>query len=516
MFVHKMVGDTKALDLFEEMQRSGSLRFSEGFCVGMLTRCADAKFLCLAEKLVWYVRSQDGGMTVTIYSAFMKVYAFCGLFNKACDLHEQLCADGLEPDSIMYGCLLKFATECGNTDLMKKFSGKVDPGDVHHCMSLMRAAGSEGNLDRAFEHFEKFKATCGRPEVATFNCLIDVCVNAGDMQRARALLDDMRLVGNSDNISYNTIIKGYCAQGDTDGAKACLQEMEAAGFQPNDITFNSLINMAGSSGKIADAWAFIREMQRRDIPLDKYTICTMLKSIRRSGASRQDTIRVLDLLDQLDIEICGDEVLMNIVLDACIRQSEHRRVEIILAAYEKSNLRPVSHTYSSLIRAYSSLNRMQRCGEIWTEMVETRGMEINNIAFGCMLDALVCSGCVEEAHDLFNKYKGHAAGNSVIYSTLMKGFANSHLPDQAMSLFHEMRSAGIQPTTTSYNAVSDAQARVGNSNAVQKLMELMKEDQCMPDHVSHSIVVKAYCISGELEQAFQAFRSEGWELPHLP
>mmetsp|Transcript_19746 Transcript_19746/g.37031 ORF Transcript_19746/g.37031 Transcript_19746/m.37031 type:complete len:1017 (+) Transcript_19746:97-3147(+) len=500
-------GDLKALSVLDDMQRSGSLRFTEGFCVGILTRCAEAKFLRLAEEVVRRARAQEGKMTVTLYSALMKVYAYCGLYSRACDLYEQLIADGLQPDSIMYGCVLRFANECGRSSLVQQLSDKVDACDVQHCMSLMRAAGSEGKLDRAFEHFKKLKVAGGKPDVASYNCLVDVCVNAGDMKRARMLLEDMRSIGHVDKISYNTMVKGYCAFHDAHAAKKMLKEMEAAGFSPNDITFNSLINMAGSSGNMSDAWGYLRDMQERGIVLDKYTICTMLKSLRRSGGSRKDHLSVLELLDELNLDICGDEVLLNMVLDACIRQAKQQRLETILAAYEKSCLRPAAHTYGSLVRAYSALKRLDRCRALWSEMMDDRRMELNSIVFGCMLDALVCSGCMEEALTLFNKWKGCVSGNSVIYSTLMKGFANSHLPEQAMSLFHEMRASGIRPTTTSYNTVADAQARVGNATAVQKLVDLMKEDQCRPDHVTHSIMVKAFCIAGNLEQAFQVFKT---------
>lgn len=41
-------------------------------------------------------------MTLSIYSALMKVYAFSGLYERACDLYEDIQKDGIEPDSIMH------------------------------------------------------------------------------------------------------------------------------------------------------------------------------------------------------------------------------------------------------------------------------------------------------------------------------------------------------------------------------------------------------------------------------
>ena len=44
------------------------------------------------------------------------------LFHKTCDLYATLREDGLEPDTIMYGSLIKAAVECGRLDLSEHFA----------------------------------------------------------------------------------------------------------------------------------------------------------------------------------------------------------------------------------------------------------------------------------------------------------------------------------------------------------------------------------------------------------
>ena len=41
-------------------------------------------------------------MTLSIYSSLMKVYAFSGLYDKACDLYEDIQKDKIEPDAMMH------------------------------------------------------------------------------------------------------------------------------------------------------------------------------------------------------------------------------------------------------------------------------------------------------------------------------------------------------------------------------------------------------------------------------
>jgi len=115
--LYAVAGDLRALEVFKALQASQH-RISEGLCVGLLARCADAKFLRFAEEIVRHVRMREG-MSIAVYSALMKVYAYCGMYDRACDLYDRICEDNLEPDAMMYGCLMKFAVECGRTELSR-------------------------------------------------------------------------------------------------------------------------------------------------------------------------------------------------------------------------------------------------------------------------------------------------------------------------------------------------------------------------------------------------------------
>merc|ERR1719323_1247357 len=148
---------------------------------------------------------------------------------------------------------------------------------------------------------------------------------------------------------------------------------------------------------------------------------------------------------------------------------------------------------------------MEQCWQFWQEMTDRRGMEPNAIVLGCMLDALVCNGCIEEAVKLFRTWQGCLQPNTVIYSTLIKGFANSHQAERAMAMWREMRGTGVKLNTVVYNAVIDAQARVGAMDGVSELVEAMEPDGCAPDCITYSTIVKGYCVKGDLEKAFEVF-----------
>mmetsp|Transcript_117603 Transcript_117603/g.203108 ORF Transcript_117603/g.203108 Transcript_117603/m.203108 type:complete len:1021 (-) Transcript_117603:31-3093(-) len=497
-------GDSYALELFERMQTS-KVHISERLCVALLSRCAETKFLRFAEEIVKFIRGRNE-MTMAAYSALMKVYAYAGLYGKACDLYDQIIAQGLEPDSMMYGCLMKFAVECGRTDLSRELFDKAPSLDIQNYMSLIRAAGRDKNIDRAFQVLQKLKESNVTVDNAAYNCVLDVCVGVGDMSRARDLMAEMRRISKLDIITYNTFLKGFCSLGDIRGAKELLSEMESMGMHPNDVSFNCLINAAASRGMWHDAWSAIDMMERNGVPVDHYTISILMKALKKTKDSKQVN-RALTLLDRAGLEVCSDEVLLNTVLETCIRHQQHQRLERVVDAFRRSSIQPSVHTYGSLIKACSNLKRADMCWELWRKMVDNRALEPNDIVLGCMLDALVCNQRIEEAVALFKTWQPTIPPNTIMYSTLIKGFANSRQPSKAMDMWREMQELRLPMNTVVYNSLIDSQARVGLMDEVGLLVQHMEPHGCTPDSITYSTIVKGYCYKGDLEKALEVLRN---------
>jgi pentatricopeptide repeat protein len=506
--LYASVGDVRALELFDEVQRTFP-HINEGICVSLLARCAEPKFLRFAEQLFEFLRSR-GQMTIIVYSAMMKVYSYCGMYDKACDLYYQLKSEGFEPDSMMYGCLMKFSAECGRTDLTRELSSKMPSKKFgnHHYMSLIRAAGQDKDVSKAFAVLGQFSEAAGGRDTVMCNAVIDVCSSAGDMSRARQLLSEMRKDGLADIISFNTLLKGFCTLGDQKSANDVVAEMQNYGLQPNDVSYNCLINLAASAGDCRTAWTAIQTMEAKGICIDHYTVSTLLKALKQNPKGKDDLSRVLDLLDRHKIDVCCEEVLLNTALDACMKHGEHRRLEGLLTKMKaKSGMQLAPHTYASLIKANGTIKNIQRCHELWQEMTEERGMQPTDVALGCMMDALVCNKAVSESVALFRKWQDRIPMNTVLYSTLIKGFNNIGDGKGAIEMWNELRKKKLPMNTTVYNAIIDVHARVGATREVSSLLTQMELDGLHPDNITQSIIAKGYCVSGDLDNAMMVFRN---------
>merc|ERR1719336_1299995 len=160
-------------------------------------------------------------MTFASYKTLMKVYAYANLYDKACDLYTEIKSMKMEPDAVMHGSLLKFAVKAGRTALSEEVFDKVDGGSVQNCMWLIRAAGQEGDVDRAISIFRKLqKAQPKLVDTMAYNIAIDACASNNDMQRAKELAEEMVEQNHALNlVTYNTLMKGFIIAGDMGGAK---------------------------------------------------------------------------------------------------------------------------------------------------------------------------------------------------------------------------------------------------------------------------------------------------------
>lgn len=495
--------DAHALELLEEMQRL-KVRMTEGLCLGVLSRCGDSQFIRFAEKFAGILRARDW-MTIPVYAVLMKVYAMCSLHDKACDLYVELSGKGLKPDTQMCNALMEYSVQAGRAEVTKELFDSLPNADLRSHRLMIRCAGRQKDVNTAFEVLEKLKGSGLKPDSETCNCVLDACACGGALDRARGLMVEMRELTLLDIISYNIMLKGLSTAGDLAGCKQVCKEMEKDSMQPNDISYNCMIHCAASSGNFREAWEMLDAMSRAGLKVGSYTVSIMMQALKNQRRG-SDTQRALALLDSTGLDICADEVLLNVALEFCIAQGESSTLTRLIAGWERSQLQPSLHTYSSLIKAYSTLQNLKGCQELWQRVVETRGVTPNTVVLGCMLDALVRHGMVNEAVVLFRRWSKDIGTTIIIYSTLIKGFAAEGRTEEAMEMWREVQAQGMKTDTVLYNSLIDAQARVGAMEVVEELLQAMGPDGIVANPITYCTVVKGFCFKGDFDKAFELFK----------
>ncbi|KAF4692881.1 hypothetical protein FOZ60_012383 [Perkinsus olseni] len=512
--------------------------------VQFFNNCLSSKNAALAlETYMKYKEEKmptaDPAINLQVMDKVIKVLAIKEQWEEIC--HVMIPGDGRRilvravADPSLCTIILSAAVRAGHHDLANvlfKLHPKEDVGVGRH-MAMIRSYGLQGDLSSALELFKELKAAAAAGDEAmmfvedgglargsgsgvlsslVYNCLLDAAVQCGNMDVVREVFEEMREAGKLDVVSFNTVMKGHLKQGNMRQARRIMREMQKSGFAPNLITYNELLHSMVQNKDRRGIWEVVDEMKRNRLPPNKVTCSILLKALT-SHSHSSDVVRTMELVERMRGEM--DEVLFSSVIEACIRIGKLDILSHKLQQYttEGGLLKGLTApTYGSMIKAYGHAKDLRKVWALWTEM-RHRAVKPTAITLGCMVDALVTNRYPEDAllliHEMLNTPECADCVNTIVYSTVLKGFALSKQVDRVFDVYQEMVMNNIPLNTVSFNTIMDACARGGMMDRVSDIFRDMEVQGIEPDIITYSTVVKGSrrrAIASCLREAFSVLR----------
>jgi len=380
----------------------------------------------------------------------------------------------------------------------------------------IRSCGKNGDLKGATKVFDRLGSQSN--DTLILNSMLDACISCKDFDKATETFNQARHQNLADVISYNTMMKGYIANGQEGLARKLLAEIPKKGLNVTRTSYHGLLNARVNARDFANAWKLVAEMQAAGIAPNAVTCSILLKG---KLTSLSDVSRVLALIDAMQEPM--DEVLFLSVVEACIRTG---RLDLLSRQTEKFMKQGASAcltapTYGSMIKAYGHARDLRRVWHLWDQMLFHR-VQPTSVTLGCMIEALVANGHTADAWALARKMWSEESTrplvNTVIYSSLLKGFAQTKETEKVMALYEEMKANGVQANTITYNTILNAFAQGGAMHRVPALLEDMKAavPPVEPDIVTYSTIVKGFCNAGNLEKALRVLDDMKSSGKHVP
>ena len=120
---------------------------------------------------------------------------------------------------------------------------EVPLSDLTYCI-LIKGHGRAGDVQRVRTTYRVMLRRSVRPDLATFNALLDAFARNGEMREAEGVLSDMGRHGvRPSTRSFNTLLKGYARAGRLRGAFHVVRRMrqQLGPRAPNEVTYNTLV-----------------------------------------------------------------------------------------------------------------------------------------------------------------------------------------------------------------------------------------------------------------------------------
>merc|ERR1719502_773661 len=356
---------------------------------------------------------------------------------------------------------------------------------------MIRNCAAERNLAGAKAVFEAPKTGSAELNSFVYNALLDACVECQDLRAAQDVMDQTRQAGMLDIVTFNTLIKAYLQRGQFAKGRALMDEMKKEGLQPNKVTFNELINAMIDKGNAegrAEVWGVVAEMQEADVKPNRVT-CSILLKCLDANSEDQNITRTMDLISNMDEPM--DEVLLSSVVEACVRIRKPELLSTKLEQLKTSSGIPAtgSHTFGSLIKAYSHAQDTDGLWRCWKEM-RSRHIRPTSITIGCMVEAVVNSGDTEGAYELVHQMQDddecRESLNSFIYCSVLKGFTREKKLERAWDVYKEMSIRNVDVSIVTFNTLVDACARCGRMDQLSRVQDDMAKSGVSPNLITYS------------------------------
>ena len=406
---------------------------------------------------------------------------------------------GISPNLITFNTIIDAFIRNKNTE--KAFSifndmicNKINP-DNFTLSTLFKGINKPEHNKYLIQGVEIINKNIYPVDIILINVLLDACIKLKDKKNFCEIFEN--IIGKKyknispDLITYNTFIKGCSKFKLYDQVEFAFNHLiknsKETNIVPNDVTFNSLIDVCVSQKNMEKVVALVNQMREYNIFPDNYTYTTIIKGLnknsliksnansisinlnnpinitnnnininKKEACSNMELNLAFQLFNQVRMNSKPDEILYNCIMDACLR---FNKIDKMLEMYEdmiKNGIKPSSITCGIVIKAYGMKGDLNSALNIYYKM-KKENIEISNITYGCLINACIKNNDLNKAFELYESLKHESYEmNTILYTTLIKAYTKQKDLNKVLEIFNTMKqSQNSKPNIITYNSIID-------------------------------------------------------------
>lgn len=347
----------------------------------------------------------------------------------------------------------------GRVDLAKRiFDSAVDEGygnTVFAFSALINAYGRNGYSKEAFRLFDSMKVLGLRPNLVTYNAVIDACGKGGvEFNQVLAIFDEM--VRNRippDRITFNSLLAVCSRNGSWETARDMFNEMVYRGIERDLFTYNTLLDAVCKGGQMDMALEIMSEMSAMNLMPNVVTYSTLIDGYAKAGRL-DDALNLFDEMKVLGIQL--DRVSYNTLLATYAKLGRFEDALNVCEEMKKSGIGKDVVTYNALLDGYGKQGKYDKMKYLYKEM-KKESVFPNLLTYSTLIDAFSKGGLYKEALEVFMEFKQAGLKPDVVmYSALIDALCKNGMVELTVQLLDEMTREGIRPNVVTYNSIIDA------------------------------------------------------------
>lgn len=441
----------EAVRLFKDLS-SDPVEVSRGdtFVLATVIRaCTDLAALNCGKQIHTRIVVDEVEFDSVLGSSLINMYGKCGDLDSANHILDML----KEPDDFSVSALISGYANCGRmNDARKIFNSKSDPCVVLWNSMISGYISNNEEMD-AFVLFNQMRRNEVQEDFSTLASVFNACSSLGILEICKQMHTHACKFGVIDDIIVASALVGAYSKCRSP-YDACKLFSELKSY--DTILLNSMITIYSNCGKIEDAKWIFQTMPNKSL----ISWNSMIVALSQNGCP----VEALDLFREMN----------------------------------KLHLGMDKFSLASAISACASISSLE-LGEQVFARVTVIGLEFDQIISTSLVDFYCKCGFVDNGRKLFD---GMMKSDEISWNSMLMGYATNGHGFKALTLFNEMRQAGVRPTEITFTGVLSACDHCGLVEEGRKWFYSMKWDYHIDPGIEHySCMVDLFARSGCLEEA---------------
>ncbi|XP_057963349.1 pentatricopeptide repeat-containing protein At1g09190 [Malania oleifera] len=406
---------------------------------------------------------QTQNPNLILFNSMIKGHSVSGPFEESLCFFSLMKNRGIWPDEYTFAPLLKSCSSLGDLRLGEGVHAEI--------------------LTSGFECYGSIRVG-----------IVELYAVSGRMGEAKKVFDEML---QRDAIVWNLMIRGFCKMGDIDMGFYLFRQMS----EKNIVSWNTMISCLSQSGWDSEALGLFREMQDHGFEPDEATVVTMLPICARLGAVDVgqwihsnakssglfgDVISVgnslvdfyckcgsLETAFQVFKEMAHKNVVSwNTMISGLAFNSKGELGVNLFEEMIGKGVNPNDATFVGVLACCTHAGLLERGRELFASMTVNHHLEPKIEHYGCVVDLLGRSGCIDEAHGLIRGMS--VRPNAALWGAFISACRTHGKTELAEYAVKEL--IDLEPWNSgNYVLLSNIYAEEGKWDEVEKVRVLMRE-----------------------------------------
>ena len=482
--------------------------------VDVLKRCLKEKDLRVAREVHYCIIKSRMEQDKYVASSLLSVYIGCGSLQDARQVFDALAKKSVINWNVMIGGYVQHNRGKDAMQLFHQMRQEHVQADKITYLSILKACAIPLSLKWGREVHVLVRRDGLESDIRVGTALIQMYAKCGSIEEARQAFDNLTnrnvvswtaMVGAyaqsgtigrtkvGDIVTWNVMIGAYAGSGRGVEAYALYLKMKEEGFQPNAVTYMSLLNDCASTGALEWVKDVHRHILEGGYESDVRVGNALVHMYAKSG-SIEDARMVFDRMKERDV------ITWNVMIGACAGSG--RGVEAYdLYLKMKEGFQPNAVTYMSLLNDCASTGALEWVKDVHRHILEG-GYESDVRVGNALVHMYAKSGSIEDARMVFDRMKER---DVITWTVMIGAYAGSGRGVEAYELYLKMKEEGFQPNAVTYVSLLNDFGSAGALEWVKDVHRHILEEGHESDVRMGSALVHMYAKSGSIEDAQLVF-----------